>query len=116
VTSRLVHLELHTPNLGEACENYSKLLGWRPRCVRLAGAAYQSLDLGSTLSGGVVECGTDRALWLPYVEVGSVEATTERAIALGASVLLAPREGPTGWRSVVSTPAGGEIAFWQAKR
>jgi predicted enzyme related to lactoylglutathione lyase len=30
-------------------------------------------------------------------------------------VLLAPREGPTGWRSVVATPEGGEIAFWQPK-
>ena len=35
---------------------------------------------------------------------------------LGARVLLAPREGPAGWRSVVSTPHGGEVAFWQPKR
>jgi hypothetical protein len=35
---------------------------------------------------------------------------------LGGVVLLEPREGPAGWRSVVATPAGGEIAFWQAKR
>jgi hypothetical protein len=34
---------------------------------------------------------------------------------LGAGVLLPPREGPAGWRSVVATPAGGEIAFWQQK-
>ena len=30
-------------------------------------------------------------------------------------VLLEPREGPAGWRSVVATPEGGEIAFWQPK-
>ncbi len=35
---------------------------------------------------------------------------------LGGSVLLGPREGPAGWRSVVETPAGGQIAFWQQKR
>jgi predicted enzyme related to lactoylglutathione lyase len=29
---------------------------------------------------------------------------------------LSPREGPAGWRSVVATPAGGEIALWQPKR
>jgi len=23
------------------------------------------------------------------------------------------REGPAGWRSVIATPAGGEIALWQ---
>ncbi len=25
------------------------------------------------------------------------------------------RLGPAGWRSVVATPKGGEIAFWQPK-
>jgi hypothetical protein len=45
-----------------------------------------------------------------------VAAATEEAMALGASVMLAPREGLAGWRSVVSTPAGGEIALWQMKR
>ena len=34
---------------------------------------------------------------------------------LGARVLLEPREGPTGWRSVVATPAGGELALWRGK-
>jgi hypothetical protein len=116
MTSRVVHLELHTPNLGRACSFYTGLLGWRPRRVEAAGASYQSLDLGTALGGGVVECGTERALWLPYVEVDSVAAATAQAVALGASVLLPTREGPAGWRSVVATPAGGEIAFWQTKR
>jgi predicted enzyme related to lactoylglutathione lyase len=111
----VVHLELHTPNLARACAFYSRLLGWEPQSVRVAGGSYQSLDLGTGLGGGVVECGTERALWLPYVEVSSVAAATEQAVALGASVMLAPREGPSGWRSVVSTPAGGEAAFWQMK-
>jgi predicted enzyme related to lactoylglutathione lyase len=115
VTSPIVHLELHTPNLGRACAFYGGLLGWRPRRERLAGAAYQSLDLGA-VSGGVVECGTERALWLPYIEVGSVSVATARAVALGASVMLPPREGPAGWRSVVTTPAGGEFALWHTKR
>jgi predicted enzyme related to lactoylglutathione lyase len=49
------------------------------------------------------------------VEVRDVPEATGRARRLGASVLLEPREGPAGWRSVVSAPAGGEIAFWQPK-
>jgi predicted enzyme related to lactoylglutathione lyase len=116
MTNPVVHLELHTPNLGRACAFYDELLGWRPRRVEVADAAYQSLELGPTLSGGVVECGTQRALWLPYVDVESVADATARAVSLGACVMLAPREGPAGWRSVVTTPAGGEIAFWQTKR
>jgi predicted enzyme related to lactoylglutathione lyase len=116
VTNRVVHLELHTPNLGRACAFYGALLGWRPQRVRVADASYHSLDLGPALGGGVVECGTERGLWLPYVEVDSVSMTTAQAVALGASVMVAPREGPAGWRSVVTTPAGGEVALWQTKR
>ena len=39
-----------------------------------------------------------------------------RCLDKGARVLLEPREGPAGWRSVVATPAAGELAFWQPKR
>jgi uncharacterized protein len=113
----IVHLELHTGNLGRAAAFYTELLGWRPERVPAGDRAYQALDLGGgSLGGGIVECGTQHAGWLPYVAVPSVEAATARAEALGAGVLLAPREGPAGWRSVVATPEAGEIAFWQAKR
>jgi predicted enzyme related to lactoylglutathione lyase len=112
----IVHLELHTPNLGDACAFYRALLGWQPEPVRASGRCYQAVDLGGRASGGIVECGTERALWLPYAEVPNVAAVTEQASELGARVLLGPRDGPAGWRSVVVSPCGGEIAFWQRKR
>ena len=37
-------------------------------------------------------------------EVDGIDRSTERARELGAVVLLEPREGPSGWRSVVSSP------------
>jgi len=64
----------------------------------------------------MVECATRHSLWLPYVQVTDVAQATDRARRLGVSVLLWPREGPAGWRSVVAAPAGAEIAFWQPKR
>ena len=111
----VVHLELHTGDLARASTFYAQLCGWRAQRIDTAGGSYQALGLGGGLGGGIVECGTRRPLWLPYVEVEHVEAATDRALALGASVLLGPREGPAGWRSVVATPAGGEVAFWQPK-
>ena len=54
-------------------------------------------------------------MWLPYVEVPDVAAATERARRCDASVLLEPREGPAGWRSVVSGLAAGEVALMQPK-
>jgi predicted enzyme related to lactoylglutathione lyase len=114
--SPVVHLELHTSNLARACRFYSRLLGWRPEAISTAGRTYHSLDLGPALGGGVVECGTAHALWLPYAEVPDIAAVTERACDLGAAVMLPPREGPLGYRSVVTTPDAGELALWQPKR
>ena len=112
----LVHLELHTHNLSGASTFYRELLGWRTERVHCRSGTYHSLALGGALDCGIVECGARRPIWLPYVGVPDiVEATTE-ARRLGAVVLLEPREGPAGWRSVVSAPASGELAFWQQKR
>ena|SRR5687768_11340180 len=115
VSNPFVHLELHTGNLPDACSFYTRLFGWRAERIKVRSRSYQALALGNGLEGGVVECATERPLWLPYVEVEEIEATTERAELLGASVLLDPREGPVGWRSVVADPAGGEVALWQPK-
>jgi predicted enzyme related to lactoylglutathione lyase len=112
----VVHLELHTGDLQGARTFYAQLCGWRSEPIDAGCGTYWALGLGDRFGGGgVVECGTKRPLWLPYVEVGDIAKDTERAHRLGASVLLEPREGPAGWRSVVSAPAGGEIAFWQPK-
>jgi predicted enzyme related to lactoylglutathione lyase len=116
MTSSVVHLELHTHDLRGARAFYSTLLGWRGDEVSVTGRTYLALDLAGCIGGGIVECGTTRPLWLPYVEVGEVEQATARARELGAKVLLGPREGPAGWRSVVADPAAGEVALWQAKR
>ena len=115
VASRIVHLELHTHDLGGARAFYSTLLGWRADEVEADGRSYLALATGGRFDGGIVECGTTRPLWLPYVEVGEIDQATARATELGATVLLGPREGPSGWRSVVTEPAAGEVALWQAK-
>jgi predicted enzyme related to lactoylglutathione lyase len=111
----VVHLELHTGDLPQASATYAELCGWRPQWIETRGCSYLSLELGEGFGGGIVECGIRRPLWLPYVEVHEIAEATDRAGKLGALVLLEPREGPAGWRSVVATPAGGEIAFWQPK-
>ena len=111
-----MHLELHTPDQAAASAFFARLLRWRPQVIAARCGSYLGVELGRGLGGGIVECGTRRPLWLPYVEVDQVEAFTECARQLGAAVLLEPREGPAGWRSVVSSPEGGEVAFWQPKR
>jgi predicted enzyme related to lactoylglutathione lyase len=115
-TAPVVHLELHTRDLEAASSFYGGLCGWPEERISCPSGSYLGLDLGRDMGGGIVECGAEPAVWLPYVEVGDVALATERARRLGASVLLGRREGPAGWRSVVSAPDGGQVAFWQPKR
>jgi predicted enzyme related to lactoylglutathione lyase len=112
----VVHLELHTGDLPGAREFYAGLCGWRPEQITLPSGSYLALEMGGPVDGGIVECAVRRPLWLPYVEVTDIEEATGRARALGARVLLEPREGHGGWRSVVAAAPAGEIAFWQPKR
>ena len=112
----IVHLELHTGDLPGARDLYAELCGWRPRPIDTGEGTYLAIEMGRRVGGGIVECDAGRPLWLPYVQVSDVEVATDRARRLGARVLLDPREGPAGRRSVVTTPTGGELAFWQPRR
>jgi uncharacterized protein len=119
VCSRLgnsvIHLELHTADLPGSVAFYGALCGWRPQRVHAGSRSYLTLEMGDGVGGGMVECQAQHSLWVPYVQVPDVTRTTNRAAGLGGDVLLAPREGPQGWRSVVAAPDGAEIAFWQPK-
>ncbi len=117
MSNPVVHLELRTDDLPRACAFYTQLFGWTAETVRVGSSLYLALVLGEGIGGGVVErdIDIDRAAWLPYVEVPDVERTVKRGRELGAAVLLEPREGPAGWRSVLAAPAGAEIALWQPK-
>ncbi|HEX4862796.1 MAG TPA: hypothetical protein VFV02_01915 [Acidimicrobiales bacterium] len=112
----LVHLELHTGDQARASAFYEELLDWTPEIVQAGSSSYLALCLGAAIGGGVVECGTRRPLWLPYVEVDRVDEATEHARRLGARVILEPCEGVSGRRSVVSSPVAGEVALWELRR
>ena len=110
----VVHLELRTGDHARASAFHAKLLCWRQELIEAGSGSYLALGLGGGFGGGI-ECGTARPLWLSYVQVDQIEESTGRARQLGASVLLAPREGPAGWRRVISAPQCGELAIGQPK-
>jgi predicted enzyme related to lactoylglutathione lyase len=115
VTNAVVHLELRTDDLPRACAFYTQLFGWTAESVRVGTSLYLALALGEGIEGGVVERDVEQPVWLPYVEVPDIVRATEQGRRLGAGVLLEPREGPAGWRSVLAAPAGAEVALWQPK-
>jgi predicted enzyme related to lactoylglutathione lyase len=111
----VIHLELDTGDVAVAGAFFAELCGWQLEHVRIRSGSYLAAQLARGLSGAMVECPTERPLWLPYIEVADIGEITDRARLCGAAVLLGPREGSAGWRSVVATPTGEEIAFWQSK-
>ena len=114
----IVHVELHTGDLTQAEDEFARLFGWRSQTHSVAGASapYVTLELGEAPGYGMVECPAPSPRWLPYVEVEEIHSATSLASSLGGTVLLSPREGPSGWRAVVSMPGAGEVALWQPKR
>ena len=108
----VVHLELHTGDHARASAFYAKLLCWRQELTEAGSGSCLALGLGGGFGGGIAGYGTVRPLWLPCVQAGQIKESTERARQLGASVLLAPREGPAGWRRVISAPRCGELPIW----
>jgi predicted enzyme related to lactoylglutathione lyase len=111
----VVHLELHTGNRAHASDFYTRLFSWHAETVAVAHCTYHALKLGDRIEGGIVEHDSEGSLWLPYVEVADLVEVTERALGLGAVVVLEPREGPVGWRSILAVPSGARIALWQPK-
>jgi predicted enzyme related to lactoylglutathione lyase len=98
IIPQVVHLELHTSDREASTRFYSGLLQWQTEEINTVCGSYHALRLGVGLDGGIVQCRTPLASWLPYVAVDQIEATTELARRLGAHVLLAPPRGQ---------PAGG---------
>src|SRR5438270_333510 len=101
----VVHLELHTGDLAGARALYSQLCGWPHSLVRDRCGTYLALELGGGLGGGIVECPTRRAVWLPYVEVSDIQRATEQAQRHGAAVLLGPRARVSSPTSSTTCPS-----------
>jgi predicted enzyme related to lactoylglutathione lyase len=112
----VVHLELRTTSLACACSFYAQLFGWRAQRIEPCGASYLSLDLGPSIEAESSSRTRGTPSGSPMSRSRYLADVTAHALVLGGSVVLEPREGHVGWRSIVATPAGGEIALWQPKR
>jgi predicted enzyme related to lactoylglutathione lyase len=62
-----------------------------------------------------VQCRVRPALWPQYLLFDDGPGSTRMAEQMGSEVLVGPRQGTGGWRSVIATPASGVIGLWQPK-
>jgi uncharacterized protein len=112
-----VHLELTTPDLAKAKEFYGKLFGWTFTDNDMGGGVvYSTFKPDSGPGGGIFTMPGAAPAWLAYVDVDEINAATEKAKSLGATIVRGPLEVPgIGWFTVVLDPTGATVALWQAK-
>jgi len=112
-----VHIELHTQDPERAKQFYKKLFDWK--LEDMPHMDYTVIDVGERgRGGGIMKSPMPDALpqWVPYVLVDDVEASTEKAKSLGATVLQGCQEIPdVGWFSMLLDPTGAAVALFKPK-
>ncbi len=107
--------ELHTTDPDAATAFYAKLLGYTTQTHDMGPAgSYTMLRRGDKERGGMMKSAMNASFWLSYVLVANVDATTDKARGLGATVIVEPRDIPGFGRfSVLTDPTGASIALWK---
>lgn len=112
-----VHVELTTSDVAKAKAFYSQLFAWKLEDMPMGSESYTLIDVGEGTGGGMMTNpmpGTP-TMWMPYVLVDDVKASTEKAKSLGATVYKDVTEIPGyGWFSVVADPTGGVLGLYKS--
>lgn len=113
-----VHVELNTTDLAKAKDFYRKLFDWKLEDAPLPdGSTYTIIGVGQGTGGGMMKHPMPGApsMWLPYVAVDDLDAATQKAKALGATVVKSSTEVTgMGWFSIIIDPTGAVFALWKA--
>lgn len=111
--------DLQTTDPLAAQRFYGAVMGWTIAAVP-GSAPYSVASIDGTMTAGLKGL-PDRARamgapphWLSYVAVDDVQATTDKAIALGAVALLPPTTNGPGTFAILRDPTGAAFAIWHS--
>jgi len=111
--------ELMTSDVGAAARFYSTVVGWREADSGMEGFDYRLFYSGDSMVAGLMaqpeasKAAGSPPGWLGYVGVADVDAATDRARQLGATVHVEPRDIPeVGRFAVLSDPQGAVFALF----
>jgi uncharacterized protein len=113
-----VHVELNTTDVDRAKAFYGKLFDWTLEDVPVPGMAYTMIKVGKGTGGGIMKhpMPGEPSIWLAYVEVDDIKASTEKARSLGATIIKDVIEVPgAGWLSILIDPTGAVLGLWKPK-
>ena len=83
---------------------------------QMPGMVYSTFKPDSGPGGGIFTMPGAPTMWLPYVGVEDINAATDKAKSLGATIHKGPMEIPNvGWMTILADPTGATIALFQPK-
>jgi predicted enzyme related to lactoylglutathione lyase len=114
-----VHVELATTDLDKAKSFYKSLFDWQLNDMYMGeGNTYTLIQVGEGTGGGMMTNPMPGApsAWLAYVGVDEINAATEKARSLGATICREVTEIPNvGAFSILIDPTGAMLALFQQK-
>jgi uncharacterized protein len=108
-------MELATSDPDAAKQFYAEALGWGTGEMDMGEAGPYGLfkQADGQDVAGITQSQSGEDAWYPYLTTGDVDATTERAKELGATVLLEPISVPgVGRFSILTDPAGARFGLF----
>lgn len=117
MSNPFVHLELNTPDLDKAKAFYGELFGWQFTDMNMSPSGiYSTFKPSEGPGGGMMSMPESKSGWLTYVGVSNIQESTEKARALGATIVMGPLPIPeVGFFTVLNDPTGCTIALFQPK-
>lgn len=111
-----VHVELNTSDVAKAKTFFSQLFAWKMEDMPMEAGSYTLIDVGEGTGGGLMQHPVPGApsMWLAYVLVDDIDATTKRVKALGGTVMKDKTEVPgMGWLAIIVDPTGAVLGLWK---
>jgi predicted enzyme related to lactoylglutathione lyase len=118
MSNSFVHVELNTTDVDKSKSFYGKLFDWKLEDVPMGGFTYTMIKPGSGPGGGMMKHPVPGApsAWLAYVQVDDIQAATNKAKSLGATIMKDVTEVMgAGWLSILLDPAGAALGLWKPK-
>ena len=117
-TSTFCYNELATSDVEAAKSFYTQLFGWQSKESDIGPqGAYTIFTANGKDCAGMMKKPEEHVptSWLSYVTVDDVDASTEKAKSLGASVCVQPTDIPNMGRfSVIIDPTGAAIGLYKS--
>lgn len=115
-----VHIELSSTNVEDAKQFYGSLLDWKLEDTPPDhGMQYTMIKVGQGTGGGMMQhpMPGQPSVWVPYIQVDDVRASTAKAGELGGRILRDVEHipGDGGSFSIIMDPTGAVFGLYQSK-